>query len=73
MKTKRKGVSYAKWGYVFILPFFISFYIIKFSKSFCYHIFICYYITAKQSNTYIINIIFPITFARKHINIYTMS
>ena len=24
---KQKGVSYAKWGYVFILPFFISFFI----------------------------------------------
>ena len=24
---KQKGVSYAKWGYVFILPFFVSFFI----------------------------------------------
>ena len=24
---KRKGVSYAKWGYIFILPFFVSFFI----------------------------------------------
>ena len=25
MKKKRKSVSYAKWGYVFILPFFITY------------------------------------------------
>ena len=25
MKKKRKSVSYAKWGYIFILPFFICF------------------------------------------------
>ena len=30
MKRKRKGVSYAKWGYIFILPFFISFFIFSF-------------------------------------------
>ena len=24
-KIKRKGVSYAKWGYIFILPFFIAY------------------------------------------------
>ena len=24
---KRKSVSYAKWGYIFILPFFASFFI----------------------------------------------
>lgn len=27
MKTKRKSISYAKWGYIFILPFFLSFFI----------------------------------------------
>lgn len=27
MKRKRKGVSYAKWGYIFILPFFLIFFI----------------------------------------------
>lgn len=27
MKQKRKSVSYAKWGYIFILPFFLSFFI----------------------------------------------
>lgn len=27
MKHKRKSISYAKWGYVFILPFFVSFFI----------------------------------------------
>ena len=27
MKKKRKGISYAKWGYIFILPFFLSFFI----------------------------------------------
>lgn len=27
MKLKRKSISYAKWGYVFILPFFLSFFI----------------------------------------------
>ena len=27
MKTKRKGVSYAKWGYIFIIPFFLIFFI----------------------------------------------
>lgn len=27
MKSKRKSISYAKWGYVFILPFFVSFFI----------------------------------------------
>ena len=25
MKKKRKSISYAKWGYLFILPFFICF------------------------------------------------
>ena len=25
MKKKRKSVSYAKWGYIFILPFFICY------------------------------------------------
>ena len=24
MKKKRKSVSYAKWGYIFILPFFLG-------------------------------------------------
>ncbi len=27
MKTKRKGVNYAKWGYIFIIPFFLIFFI----------------------------------------------
>lgn len=27
MKKKRKSISYAKWGYIFILPFFVSFFI----------------------------------------------
>ncbi len=27
MKQKRKSISYAKWGYVFILPFFLSFFV----------------------------------------------
>lgn len=27
MKTKHKKVDYSKWGYIFILPFFISFFI----------------------------------------------
>ena len=27
MKKKRKNISYAKWGYIFILPFFVSFFI----------------------------------------------
>lgn len=27
MKPKRNNISYAKWGYIFILPFFISFFI----------------------------------------------
>lgn len=27
MKRKRKSISYAKWGYIFILPFFVSFFI----------------------------------------------
>ena len=26
-RTRRKGVSYAKWGYIFILPFFITYFI----------------------------------------------
>lgn len=30
MKKKRKSISYAKWGYVFILPFFITFFIFSF-------------------------------------------
>ena len=25
MKTKEKGMSYAKWGYIFLAPFFITF------------------------------------------------
>ena len=24
-RPKRKGISYAKWGYLFILPFFITY------------------------------------------------
>ena len=24
-RKKRKGISYAKWGYIFILPFFIAY------------------------------------------------
>ena len=27
MKKKRRSVSYAKWGYIFILPFFLCFFI----------------------------------------------
>ena len=27
LKPRRKGVSYAKWGYIFILPFFITYFI----------------------------------------------
>ena len=27
MKKKRKSISYGKWGYLFILPFFVSFFI----------------------------------------------
>ena len=27
MKQKQKSISYAKWGYLFILPFFVSFFI----------------------------------------------
>ena len=27
MEKKRKSVSYAKWGYVFILPFFLCYFI----------------------------------------------
>ncbi len=27
MKQKHKSISYAKWGYLFILPFFVSFFI----------------------------------------------
>ncbi len=30
MKQKHKKVDYAKWGYIFILPFFISFFIFSF-------------------------------------------
>lgn len=30
MEKKRKRVNYAKWGYIFILPFFISFFIFSF-------------------------------------------
>lgn len=30
MKEKRKKIDYAKWGYLFILPFFISFFIFSF-------------------------------------------
>lgn len=30
MKPKHKGVSYSKWGYIFILPFFASFFIFSF-------------------------------------------
>lgn len=30
MKSKHKSVSRAKWGYVFISPFFISFFIFSF-------------------------------------------
>ena len=30
MKTKNKSVNYSKWGYIFILPFFISFFIFSF-------------------------------------------
>ena len=27
LKPRKKGVSYAKWGYIFILPFFITYFI----------------------------------------------
>ena len=27
---KRKSISYSKWGYIFILPFFVSFFIFSF-------------------------------------------
>ena len=30
MKPKRKSISYSKWGYIFIHPFFISFFIFSF-------------------------------------------
>ena len=30
MKTKSKGMSYAKWGYIFLAPFFITFLIFQF-------------------------------------------
>ena len=30
MKTKKKGMSYAKWGYIFLAPFFITFFIFQF-------------------------------------------
>ena len=30
MIKKRKSISYAKWGYIFILPFFLSFFIFSF-------------------------------------------
>lgn len=30
MKQKQKKVDYSKWGYIFILPFFISFFIFSF-------------------------------------------
>ena len=28
--SRRKGVSFAKWGYIFILPFFVSFFVFSF-------------------------------------------
>ena len=30
MNTKRKKIDYSKWGYIFILPFFVSFFIFSF-------------------------------------------
>ena len=30
MKQKRKKIDYSKWGYIFILPFFVSFFIFSF-------------------------------------------
>lgn len=30
MKQKRKKIDYAKWGYIFILPFFAAFFIFSF-------------------------------------------
>ena len=30
MKQKRKSISYSKWGYIFILPFFVCFFIFSF-------------------------------------------
>ena len=32
MKTKSKGMSYAKWGYIFLAPFFITFFIFQFCR-----------------------------------------
>ena len=29
-RTQHKGINYAKWGYIFILPFFISYFIFSF-------------------------------------------
>ena len=28
--TKRKKVSYAKWGYIFLLPFFVVYFLFSF-------------------------------------------
>ena len=30
VKKKKGGISYAKWGYIFILPFFITYFIWSF-------------------------------------------
>lgn len=30
MKKKKKGISYGKWGYIFILPFFLTYFIFSF-------------------------------------------
>ena len=30
MRQKRKHINYGKWGYIFILPFFLSFFIFSF-------------------------------------------
>ena len=31
LRRNQKGVSYAKWGYLFILPFFVAYFIFNFA------------------------------------------
>ncbi len=31
LRRNQKGVSYAKWGYLFILPFFLAYFIFTFA------------------------------------------
>ena len=31
LRRKQKGVSYAKWGYLFILPFFLAYFVFTFA------------------------------------------